>query len=96
MKEGLGDRKIFSCAIGDVHSFLPSEPDGAAVCLMYYGRFSHVGERKSYISSSHYFTAADARNVAAALIKAADFADAGIEARRPRIASRADLGLEVA
>lgn len=68
-------RILFGCAIGSLQAW-PAEKADVSVALSFYATFSHVGETGSYTSSTHNLTAADARDLAAALLRAAEHADA--------------------
>lgn len=70
------DRLLLDCAIGSVQAWKANDGD-VAVNLSFYATFIHkADDMRSYTSSTHNLTIADARNIAAALITAADHAEA--------------------
>lgn len=68
------DRIILACNIGQVQAWRPGTYGETSVNLSFCANFKR-GESGSYTSSSHNFTIADARNIAAVLLKAADHAE---------------------
>lgn len=72
------DRALFGCAIGSLQAW-PADADDVAISLSFYAKFQHVDDNPSYTSATHNFTSAVARNLAAALIRAADHADAVVK-----------------
>ncbi len=70
------NRILFGCSIGSLQAWPAAEGD-TCLCFSFYADFNPTGGRlRSYTSISHNLTAEDARGLAAALIRAADHADA--------------------
>jgi uncharacterized protein YfaA (DUF2138 family) len=68
------DRILLNTNIGNVQAWR-AMPADVAVCVSLYASVQHAPGAASYVSQTLNLTARDARNLARALTKAADYAD---------------------